>query len=225
MNRNICLCLVFLCSIPYSTSLGKEPHPRNNRSINKSEQVADSLDLPIPLAPNIKDLPRPLFYTTHLDFSLGLAFADFEEIGSFTGSSTGMNIPVSLLIDVPLDENGQASFHGGWDFALGGIGGGSLYTASTYLLYRFDNFPSFKPLAGFGAARTWYSYSGKEVGTFGVNATISYSIFILGLNMAAPQRIDAIITIPLRGRLDTEFEGKSFSIRPAGIKLSLLVSL
>jgi hypothetical protein len=186
----------------------------------------DSLDLP--LAQNISGLTRPFFQTIHLDLSVGFAFCDFSELQPLIGKNRSITFPLSFLIDIPIPDiykDSRFSLISGFDFALGGAGGGLLITYSTFLLYRPEAFSRLRPIVGVGVARTWYDNTwGDNAGNVNIDAEETYPILFIGLNLT-PNTLDALLTIPLVTELQTTYETKSYTIRPAGIRFSLLLSL
>lgn len=188
--------------------------------------VTDSLDLP--LAKNTSGLTRPFFRTIHLDLSVGFAFCDFSDLQPLIGKNWSITFPLSFLVDIPfpdLYKAGHFSLISGFDFALGGAGGGGLFTFSAFLLYRPETFSILRPIIGVGAARTWYNCTGEnDTNSVDINAEDTYPILFIGVNLS-PNTIDALLTIPLVKELQTTYETKPYTIRPAGIRFSLLVSL
>jgi hypothetical protein len=199
----------------------------NHMAVNPQAVIApDSLDLP--LANKTLGLTRPFFQTIHFDLSIGFAFCDFSELQSLIGKNSGITLPLSFLVDIPfpdLYKDGPFSLISGFDFALGGGGGGGLFTFSTFLLYRPETFSVLRPIVGVGAARTWYNGTGEDdAGSVEIKAEETYPVLFIGLNLT-PNTINALLTIPLVKKLQTTFETKPYTIQPAGIRFSLLVSL
>jgi hypothetical protein len=188
--------------------------------------VTDSLDLP--LAKNTSGLTRPFFQTIHLDLSVGFAFCDFSELQPLIGKNRSITFPLSFLIDIPFPDlynDSHFSLISGFDFALGGGGGGLLFTYSTFLLYRPETFSRLRPIVGVGVARTWYNNTwGDNTGNVSINAEETYPILFIGLNLT-PNTLDVLLTIPLVKELQTTYETKPYTIQPAGIRFSLLLSL
>ena len=210
-----------------------------NQIPGKTQNVffTDSLDLP--LANPTPGLARPLFNTIHLDISLGVALCDFSELKALNGQNSSIAVPLSFLLEIPFEFVDHPAgpdmplyFISGFDFAVGGGGGGSLYTFSAYLLYRSDSFSKVKPTIGIGVARTWYSsYSDtSEIDqSIDIRASETYPILLIGLNLVGltshANPIDVLLTIPIVTKLQTTFESKSYSIQPAGMRLSFVVPL
>ena len=194
--------------------------------INQAVIVADSLDLP--LATTTSGLTRPFFQTIHLDFSIGFAFCDFSELQPLIGKNRNITFPLSFFIDIPFPnryKDSRFSFMSGFDIALGGGGGGTLFTYSTFLLYRPETFSKLRPIVGVGVAQTWYTNTWWGIaGDVYIDAEETYPILFLGLNLT-PNTLDVLLTIPLVKELQTTYETKSYTIQPAGIRFSLLVSL
>jgi hypothetical protein len=186
----------------------------------------DSLDLP--LAKETSGLTRPFFQTIHLDLSIGFSFCDFSELQPLIGKNRSITFPLSFLIDIPIPDiykDSRFSLISGFDFALGGGGGGLLFTYSTFLLYRPEAFSRLRPIVGVGVARIWYDNTwGDNAGNVNIEAEETYPILLIGLNLT-PNTLDALLTIPLVKELQTTYETKSYTIQPAGIRFSLLLSL
>ena len=201
------------------------------------QQLPDAL----PLARNLTSLSRPFFQTVHLDIGLGISFGDFSGIRSLIGgspvfpssapgSSSGtlasnasseIAIPLSFFLHVPLSEDPSISFVGGWGFAVGGVLGGSLSTFSAMLVLESHSvFFPFDPIIGFGIGYTGFSYSQSVI----INASVSYPMVVFGANLAR-NHLNMILTIPITTGLESTFEGKSYSIYPAGPSLTLQVCL
>ena len=188
--------------------------------------VTDSLDLP--LAKNTSGLTRPFFQTIHLDLSVGFAFCDFSELQPLIGKNRSITFPLSFLIDIPFPDlynDSHFSLISGFDFALGGGGGGLLFTYSTFLLYRPETFSRLRPIVGVGVAQTWYTNTWWGfAGDVNIDAEETYPILFIGLNLT-PNTLDVLLTIPLVKELQTTYETKPYTIQPAGIRFSLLLSL
>ncbi len=188
--------------------------------------VADSVDLP--LAKKTSGLTRPFFQTIHLDLSIGFAICDFSDLQPLNGKNWNITFPLSFLIEIPFPSHyndSHFSLISGFDFALGGGGGGSIATYSTFLLYRPETFSTFRPIVGVGVARTWYDNTwGENTDHVHIEAEETYPILLIGLNLT-PNTLDALLTVPLAKELQTTYETKPYTIRPAGIRFSLLVSL
>ncbi len=175
----------------------------------------------IPLALNISELLRPRFETIRLDVAIGFVLSNFSEIEQLTGGPNNVYIPATLYVQVPIMEDPSIMLIGGWGFAVGGGGGGSIYSFSSFLLYRPGSFSFLKPIVGFGAGYTNYNYSSPGII---INASESYPALLLGLNIV-PHTFAILLTYPLTRGLNTTFESKSYTIKPAGFGLSLLLSL
>jgi hypothetical protein len=188
-----------------------------------SQATLTSDSLSLPLAANTSELARPFFQTIHYDFSIGIAFCDFSELQPLIGSSN-INARLGFFIEIPFHWDGPVSLISGSDFALGGGGGGRLYTFSTFLVYRHESSSMFKPIIGVGIARTMYDYGRGDVGSIAISAKETYPVIIVGLNLV-PNVADALLSVPLGKDLQTSFESKSYTIQPAGFILSVLMSL
>lgn len=200
----------------------------NHMAVNPQAIIAtDSLDLP--LAKETSGLTRPFFQTIHLDLSIGFSFCDFSELQPLVGKNSGITLPLSFLIDIPIPDlykDSHFSLISGFDFALGGGGGGGLFTFSAFLLYRPETFSILRPIVGVGAARTYYNSTGKDDAGYNVEikAEETYPILLIGVNLT-PNTLNVLLTIPLVKEVQTTYETKPYTIRPAGIRFSLLVSL
>jgi hypothetical protein len=193
------------------------PPAASTKTIVSPRQVPTDV---LPLTPNTSELVRPIFETIHFDVAIGLMLSDLSELEQLTRSATNISVPLSFYVQVPLKEDASISFIGGWGFALGGGGGGNIYMFSSFLLYRPNTFSSLKPIVGLGAGTTIYGHHGDV----DINAAQSYPILLFGLNIAA-NTLDILLTYPLTKGLSTTFESKSYTIKPAGFGLSLLLSL
>ena len=174
----------------------------------------------LPLAPDTSGLVRPRFPTIRFDVSMGLMLSDFSELEQLTGSVTNLCMPWSFYVQIPIMEDPSILLLGGMGFAVGGGGGGSIATYSSFLLYQAGSSSSLRPIIGLGAGYISYSYDGSVV----INASESYPEILLGLNIA-PNTLDILLICPLTKGLNTTFESNSYTIRPAGLGLSLLLSL
>ena len=181
----------------------------------------------LPLAPDTSGLVRPRFATIRFDVALGLMLSDFSELKQLTGSATNISVPLSFYVQVPIAEDPSIVIISGWGFALGGAGGGSEASFSTFLLYRPGSSSSLKPIVGLGFGYTSYEYGTDGFlgpGMISIHASESYPLLIFGLNIV-PNTLDILLTCPLTKGLNTTFESNSYTIRPAGFGLSLLHSL
>ena len=196
-------------------------------SIQAKRTMSDSgLPLPpdqLPLAQNAALLPRPMFPTIHVDFGIGYMNNDCSSLSPLGAGGGGFAVPVCLLLHVPFSEEFPLSFRGGVSFALGGSAGGSLTSICAVLLYQSNSWSSVRPVIGFGVARTAYDFSGP-VGGVGINASQSYPILILGINVVH-NIVDIQYTIPLYQELETSFESNQYKIRIVGPELDLVLSI
>jgi len=174
----------------------------------------------LPLAPDTSRLLRPKFETICFDFAIGITLSDFSELAQLTGSETNTYVPLSFYVQVPVMEDPTIILIGGWGFALGGGGGGGITSFSSFLVYRPSSFSFLRPIIGLGAGYTNYNYSTKS---FIIDASESYPTLIFGLNIA-PNTLAILLTYPLATGLNTTFESKSYTIKPANFGLSLLLS-
>lgn len=201
-------------------------------------QSPDTLEPPhnLPLAANKEQLSRPFFKTVHLDISAGLAFCDFSDVQKFTGGSSGLAFMLSSFIEIPLHHESPLSILSGLGFALGGVSGGSLYNVSTIVLYRHPGRSIFKPVIGVGYSKVDFrfvepsersssgSLQGAKTGSVVIDAGEWFPILIGGVSLQ-PDVADILLAIPLANDLETSFESNGYRIQPAGITLSVLLSL
>lgn len=175
----------------------------------------------LPLSESIKGLSRPAFETSYLMIGIGVGRSDFRGLEPIvTTNSVSMPLLCNIYIYFPL-QGVESSFFfiSGWDIALRKVAGGSLLSFKALILYREHRTPFIKPFLGLGGGGTFYSYDGDVK----IEASRAYPIIAIGANLK-PRQIDVLLTVPLAAGLSTEFEGRQYSIRPAGIQLSLLFS-
>lgn len=175
----------------------------------------------LPLAPNRSRLERPTYATIGLGVGLGVMISDLSVLEQLKGSASNISMPVSLYLEVPLEEDPSIMFIGGWSYALGRASKESIISFSAGLICRPGTLFSLKPFVGLGAGVTSYE---SETNEFSINASISYPLLICGFNIA-PGTLDLMVTYPLMKEINTTFESKSYSIKPAGLGFSLLLSL
>lgn len=184
----------------------------------------------LPLAQNESNFYRPMFHTTHFVFSMGGLVTDFSSLKPLNVSVSDFCIPMTFYLEIPFTEDPLVSVVGGWGFALGGASGGSLFTFSTFLLYRTGT-STLSPIVGIGAARTTYKYYNVSSGNSDPNntnlrvyAASAYGMLIAGFCLV-PNRIDLLCALPIGSDLNTAFEKKTYAISPAVFQVSFLVSL
>jgi hypothetical protein len=189
-------------------------------------QLSDTLHPPdgLPLAANTEYLRRPFFKTFCLDFSLGAALCDFADVEPLTNSPSSSVLMFSLYLEVPANFESPVSFLGGFGFAVGGGGGGRITTLSLLMLYRHPTASFFKPLVGIGVSRTIYNFDADIIGGIAISAGETYPILIGGATLLS-DAIDVFLTVPLVPALETTFESKTYTIRPAGVALSVVLTL
>jgi len=198
--------------------------PLNPPPVASTKTVVSPHHVPtdaLPLPTNTSGFLRPIFETIRFDVAIGLMLSDLSELEQLTGSAAKISVPLSFYVQVPIIEDPSFIFIGGWGFALGGVGGGSVSSFSTFILYRPSSFSSLKPIIGLGAGHTSYAYS--TTGLI-INASESYPLLIFGLNIAH-NTLDILLTYPLTKGVNTTFESKSYTVKPASFGLSLLLSL
>jgi hypothetical protein len=181
-----------------------------------STETAVSTDA-LPLVPNTSRLSRPIFETVHFEIAIGLSVGDFSQLQTLIGNVSNVSCAVSFFVHVPVLEAPSISFLGGLGFAPGR----SLYSWSTFVLYRPGTLSFFDVIFGLGAGQTRYEYSGEQAI---IKASQLYPVLLLGLNIVA-NTLDIVFTYPLTKGLSTTFESKSYTVKPAGFGLSLLLSL
>ena len=186
----------------------------------------------LPLAPNKSGLSRPIFETIRFDVSFGYMQCDFSDLKQLIRTGGDFTLPLMFYIQIPLIEEPSIFFIGGWGFALGGSGGGDVFTSSSFLIYRPGGFFNPRPFVGLGFGHTSYDFGSDgffdfdiDLGGHGyiIKASESYPIFIIGLNIV-PNILDIMFTYPLVKGTNTTFESKSYTIKLAGPGLNLLVS-
>lgn len=168
----------------------------------------------LPLAANPVKLTRPRFEVIHLVLGIGGMMSDFSDLNTLDVDENNLSIPFLVYIYLPFQrEDPSFYFTGGWEM---GIGGGRTSFKGLLLYQNPKNI-----LIGVGFGRTWFSYDGDDVV---IDASQSYPLLAVGANVD-PQRVDLLLTIPVTSSLQTNFEGSSYHVRPAGIQLSLLISI
>ena len=174
----------------------------------------------LPLAENKAGLSRPRFETVHLVFGLGGTGTDYSELDRLGINKAKFALPISLYAYIPFSRTDPGFY------LLSGANidllDAEALTFKTLLLYQ----TGFNMLVGIGASRTSYASRGgmDADGDINVNVNQTQGLLALGLNLS-PQRIDLLLTVPLASRLKTVFEEVEYSVRPAGIQVSLLLSL
>ena len=194
------------------TPLNPPPDASTKIVVSRRHVFADTL----PLAPDTTGLVRPRFPTIRLDVAWGIMLSDLSELEQLTGRGSNITVPLSFYVQVPLMEDPSVRFIGGWSFDVTG----RVISLSSVLLYRPSGFVSLKPIVGMGVGYTSYSYDGSVI----INASESYPLLVLGMNITA-NTLDILLTYPLAKELNAAFESKSYTIKPAGLGLSLLLSL
>jgi hypothetical protein len=175
----------------------------------------------LPLARKDVGLHRPMFQTTHLVLAAGVCMADFSGLQAIAQSPSNTYVPIEFSLEVPFGLSSPLSFIGGWGFAVGGAGGGSLTQLTALFQYRSLSSSSFSPIIGIGAREAWYS---RDMDSLIVSSTVVSPIIVLGAVLVRNQ-IDFVLEIPLRTEVSTIFEGKSYSFKPTGARLILQISL
>ena len=175
----------------------------------------------LPLAPNNSGLSRPKFETIRFGFAIGLMSTDLSALEPFVGTADRISVPVSLNIQVPITADPSFSLMGGFGWVVGGGGGGHGVTVSSFLLYRAGNYSYFKPILGLGVGYVNYGYDQGEII---INISQTYPELLLGMNIV-PDVLDVMVTFPLAGSMQTSFESNSYTIKPAGLGMNLLLSL
>ena len=168
----------------------------------------------IPLSRQKRKGVRPKFETIHLVLGFGVLNSDYSDLRMLGPDPSNISVPMSIYIHVPFTIDSPAFFFtGGWDI---GLGGG---TNSFKGLLMFQS--PYRIMLGFGAGTTIYSYDDDNII---IGANQSYPILAGGINVSK-QRVDLLVTLPVTSPLKQDFEGRRYSIRPAGIQVSLLISL
>ncbi|MDX1586065.1 MAG: hypothetical protein R3222_04955 [Balneolaceae bacterium] len=168
----------------------------------------------LPLSQNKEGKSRPRFETVHLQLGLGGTVADYADLGSLGIDKPNFSLPLSLYTYIPFQRH-QPGF-----FILSGadVNLSDPNNFAFKMLLMFQSRPGI--LFGLGAARTSYVYQEAVV----IEADQTQGLLALGINLS-PQRVDLLLTMPLAKSLETRFEQNNYSIRLAGIQVSLLVSL
>ncbi|TAL70726.1 MAG: hypothetical protein EPN82_01570 [Bacteroidetes bacterium] len=181
----------------------------------------------LPLSPNTTGLSRPMFETICFDVSVGLIFNDLSELNQLTRSKSNSNIALSFYIQVPLFENPSIMFIGGWGSTFEGESSVSSHTY--FFLYMPYGFNYRGPFAGLGVGNTSYHFTNVTGGYLysngGIDISVSetYPVLILGFNIF-PHYLGLLFTYPIVNEMNTKFEGSSYTIKPAGPVLSMLLS-
>jgi len=177
-------------------------------------------DFYLPLVAPEKGVSRPKFATIRLELSIGFALGSFHDLELLTGQVSDAFIPISFGMEVPLFWDRTLSVVGGWGFALGGAGTGSLTGFNTALLYRMDPHSSLTPIIGFGASENWYSVSSSDII---ISASLVSPVLQLGLVLDSSM-LDLMLSIPLRTSMSTSFESKTYTIDIAAKRLTLVIA-
>jgi hypothetical protein len=172
------------------------------------------------LAPDTLGLARPRFQTIRFCVGLGILWSDLSNLRQFAGNPSDVGMPITVAIRIPLTERPMIEFFGGWSFAIGGIGEGSMTTFSSVLLVRPFGMVPFGPIVGGGGGSLSYKTDGNVV----INVSQSYPLLVAGLAIA-PNTLDLLVTYPLGKAMNTTFSNETFIIRPAGMTASILLSL
>ena len=168
----------------------------------------------IPLATNPGKLSRPRFESFHLVLGIGGMVSKLSELEKLGADENNLSIPFLVYVYVPfLREDPSFYFTGGWEMAVSG--GRTSFKA----LFLYQN--RYKILMGLGFGRSWFSYESDDLTVY---ASQSYPLLAIGRNLD-PQRVDLLLTVPIASSLQATFEGANYHVRPAGIQLSLLVSI
>lgn len=198
----------------FSSVLASSGDPGNMTEGKKVTGAEDTTKTPsghLPLAQNSGGLKRPRFETARLMIGIGGMFSNLSDLERLGVNKSNLTVPFSIYAYVPFQrDHPSLYFIGGWD-----IGGNPSFKA--LFLYQFR----FKLIVGLGGGKTWYSYDGDDVI---IDSSQNHALLALGVNLS-PQRVDLLLTVPLAPSLSTNFEGEEYSIRPAGIQISLLISL
>lgn len=168
----------------------------------------------LPLSGNKDGLSRPRFETIHLLFGIGGTVANFSDLDRLGVDKSNVSVPLSLYTYIPFQRS-RPGF-----FLLSGADV-NLLDANNFafkMLLLYQTSPGI--LFGLGAARTSYVY-GEAVN---IEADQTQGLLALGINLS-PRRVDLLLTLPLASSLETRFEQNNYSIRPAGVQVSLLFSL
>ena len=175
----------------------------------------------LPLASNSKGLPRPKWQTIHLDLAVGISTVDFSNMNKFVGGSSNAAFPFSVLLHLPLDDDGTRFIISGWSFSLGGVADGSLSTFSAAFAVRTSSiWISLDLLIGLGIAHARYSYSRDVI----INATSTYPFVVLGGTLV-PQLLDFTFAFPFVKSVETVFETVPYSLWLGGPSFAFLLSL
>lgn len=157
---------------------------------------------------------RPKFETIHLMLGFGVMNSDYSELKMLGPDPSHISVPMSVYIFVPFFRDSPAVFFtGGWDIGLGG----GITTFKGLFMFQTP----YRVMLGFGAGTTIYSYRDDNII---IGANQSYPLLAGGINVSK-QRVDLLVTLPVTPPLKQDFEGRRYSIRPAGVQVSLLISL
>ncbi|HKI44994.1 MAG TPA: hypothetical protein VKA08_06615 [Balneolales bacterium] len=202
--------LLIVVSLPV---YGFQIEPQNPKADNTRITIRIVNDS-IPLAKRKRFRVRPKFETIHLVLGFGVLNSDYSDLRMLELNPGNISVPMSIYIHVPLTLDSPAFFFtGGWDI---GLGGG---TNSFKGLLMFQS--PYRIMLGFGGGTSIYSYKDDNII---IGANQSYPILAGGINLSR-QRVDLLVTLPLAPSLKQDFEGSRYSIRPAVIQVSLLISL
>lgn len=185
---------------------------KNSFSAAKDTLEKDGGELPF--AENKKGKARPRFETVHLVFGIGGTVTDFSELDPLGISKGKFSLPISFYTYIPF-QRARPGFYilGGSDVDLFEPNN---YAFRALLLYQLP----VRILLGAGASRT--TFNAEE--SVNVEATQTQGLLAIGINLS-PHRVDLLMTVPVNSRMKTNFEGNNYSIRTAGIQVSLLISL
>lgn len=168
----------------------------------------------LPLAENPGSLKRPNFHTVHIGIGFGWNQSDLSSLEPLDMelSSSMVNIPVYMYL--PLSkENDAFFFMGGIDLNLNET------HQPTYKVLLFHQ-TKIHLLFGLGAGRVTFSHYGS------INTEVrkNFGLLAFGINLS-PQRVDLLVNIPFESSISARFEGRKYTINPAGIQFTLITSL
>jgi hypothetical protein len=146
-------------------------------------------------------------------------WSDFSGLSGITGNASGVSVPVTFAIRIPLSEDPVVEFFGGGGFAAGGVAGGSATMFSASILLRPAGYVTLGPIFGAGGGNTTYAYDGTVM----VKASRSYPLICAGLSLV-PHMLDLMLMVPLGKEMSVVFESKTYTIRPSGPTASLFLS-
>jgi len=216
------LLTVFLLLGIYSLS---QAYPEESNRLAVFTDTTDTTEFSsaeLPLSPNSFGKRRPKFDTIHLIIGIGGLFSDLSSLSNITVEQPNLTIPISIYMRIPFKkESSKFNFTAGGDLGI-------YPSFNAFIMYQSN----FRIILGLGAGRITHHYKKENYSTTSegnpedlvINIEQSYGFATIGISII-PKQLELITTLPIKSRIKTDFEGKNYSIRFPGPKISLLISL